>query len=133
MTPIAARLVRLSFIYLVLGSTIGAAALVSKATGIWLWAIALRPLHGEMLLYGWFVHIIMGVATWILPRPQRQKPAALLTSAAVVLNAGIFVASAGRLAAVPEIHLAGRAFIAGAILLFALYIWPRVNYALRRA
>src|ERR1041384_2259329 len=57
-----------ALLYLGAGFTLGALLLVNKgsgfAPGLWRWL----PVHFELLLIGWFVQLVMGVAYWIFPR-----------------------------------------------------------------
>ena len=102
-------LVRASLVHLVLGFTLGAVLLASKAVplapGLW----ALRPLHVELLLFGFVVQLAFGVALWILPRPAAARPEAWGWAAGGLLNAGVWLAGLGGALGLGALALAGRA------------------------
>ena len=60
--------VRAAYFNLLLGFTLGALILANKGMflhpAIWGWL----PAHIELLLVGWIVQLVMGVAFWIAPR-----------------------------------------------------------------
>lgn len=128
MPRVSAWFVRASLCHLVFGFTVGALLLADKgapfAPALW----ALRPAHAEVLLMGWMVQLVMGVAAWIFPRfavrraPQRSAVTAWL--AFVLLNAGVVcVALGGGWAAV------GRLGEIGAAASFVAHLWGRVSPA----
>lgn len=123
-------LVRASFVYLLLGFTVGALLLSHKGLpfhpALWGWL----PTHIEFLLMGWIVQLTMGVAFWILPRywekPHRPNEI-YATFAFAALNLGIWLVvlgttfRAGRWAL-----LTGRLVETTAIILFILHAWKRI-------
>lgn len=123
-------LIRISFLYLLVGMVIGAALLINKAYSlnpdIWL----LLPIHIELLIFGWVIQFTMGTAYWILPRylggssRGNSKLAGLMV---VLLNAGITVVIVDRLASlVLPLALFGRILEATAIILFIALHWQRI-------
>ncbi|HET6528573.1 MAG TPA: hypothetical protein VFG39_07450, partial [Balneolaceae bacterium] len=91
--PVQSRwMVRLSFIYLLTGVTLGAVMLVNKTFPlhpvIWL----LLPVHIQLLIWGWIIQFTLGTAYWILPRllegPARGNPF-LSWGIVLALNTGI--------------------------------------------
>ena len=94
-------------------------------------AWSLLPAHIELLLIGWTIQLILGVAFWILPRfsraPARGKERMAWISY-FMINAGIwadiFSPLFQNLAWLP---LLGRSLEVGAALVFALYAWPRIK------
>ena len=141
MPPTSMWIVRLAFVYLVAGTTIGGIILAGKGialpSAIWL----LRPFHIEFLLFGWMVQLAFGVATWILPRIPARYSMRPVVAAAILLNAGIWMVggagvvpfepvSAGAVAAATIrmwMVVIGRLLETGAFALFAYHIWPRVR------
>lgn len=128
MPRVSAWFVRASLCHLVSGFTVGALLLADKgvpfAPSLW----ALRSAHVEVLLMGWMVQLVMGVAVWIFPRfalrraPQRSAVTAWLAFA--LLNAGVVcVAFGGGWAA------AGRLAEIGAAVSFVAHLWGRVSPA----
>jgi hypothetical protein len=116
-------LVRAALLHLAGGFLIGAVLLadrgVSFAPALW----SLRPLHVEMLLVGWTMQLVMGVAIWIFPRfalrqaPRRSAVTAWLVL--ILLNGGVALVGAGAV-------VAGRLLEAAAAGSFALHLWRRV-------
>lgn len=129
MPRVSAWFVRASLCHLLFGFTVGAVLLADKGLPF---ALApgegLRGAHVEVLLIGWVVQLVMGVAVWIFPRfavrrgPQRSAVTAWL--AFVLLNAGVvLVCVGGSLAA------AGRLAEIGAAASFVAHLWGRVSPA----
>ncbi len=91
----------------------------------------LMPAHGELLLVGWVLQLIMGVAYWILPRfsrPPARGNVAAVGLAFVLLNAGVVLSSLGAALAAPAyVVMTGRGGEALAALAFAFNAWPRVK------
>ena len=68
MERITVFMVKTSLMYFVTGFLLGAAMLITKGLGyIWLTAVFM-PTHSHLLLVGWLVQFVMGIAYWILPR-----------------------------------------------------------------
>ncbi|MGH7521214.1 MAG: hypothetical protein ACREMI_08030 [Gemmatimonadales bacterium] len=127
----SAWFVRGSLCHLVGGFTLGALLLTGKGIplGSGLWALgALRGAHIEMLLVGWMIQLVMGVAVWIFPRfavrraPQRSATTAWLAFA--LLNAGVVLVTLGGI-----LVAAGRLVEIGAAASFAAHLWGRVSPA----
>ena len=97
MPRLSVWLVRTSLVYFGVGITLGAVLLAGRlADGPWV--TRLRPLHAELLLYGWTLQLIMGVAYWILPRFRtgtERGNQALPWAAYWLLNIGVLLASLG--------------------------------------
>ena len=128
MPRVSAWFVRGSLCHLVGGFTLGALLLTGKGiplgSGLW----ALRGAHIEMLLVGWMIQLVMGVAIWIFPRfavrraPQLSARTAWLAFA--LLNAGVVLVSLGG-----SLVGAGRLVEIGAAASFAAHLWGRVSPA----
>lgn len=125
MPRVSAWFIRASLCHLVAGFAIGALLLASKglslATGVW----TLRAVHIEMLLVGWIIQLVMGVAVWIFPRvglrraPQRSVVSAWV--AFTLLNSGVLLVSLG-----PSLFAVGRLLEVAAAASFATHLWGRV-------
>jgi hypothetical protein len=125
---VSAWFVRASLCHLVGGFTLGALLLAGKGirlgSGLW----TLRGAHIEMLLVGWVIQLVMGVAVWIFPRfavrraPQRSATTAWLAFA--LLNAGVVLVSLGGI-----LVGVGRLVEIGAATSFAAHLWGRVSPA----
>jgi len=123
-------LVRLSLLWLVTGAVAGALMLAGKALPALAWSLALRPAHQDIMVAGWMLQLVLGVAFWILPRlPERSRtegtPRVLV--AAVLLNLGALTAAWAGVAGRPGPAAAGRAAQLLAVLLFASVLWRRVR------
>ncbi|HLZ45083.1 MAG TPA: hypothetical protein VKQ05_05325 [Gemmatimonadales bacterium] len=128
MPRVSAWFIRASLCHLLGGFTLGALLLASKgvslAPGVW----SLRRVHIEMLLVGWIIQLVMGVAIWIFPRfvlrsaPRRSVVTAWLAFA--LLNSGVILVTLGA-----SFVALGRIVEAGAALSFAAHLWGRVSPA----
>jgi hypothetical protein len=129
MPLVSAWFVRASLCHLVGGFFLGAYLLTSKggALGGAAAPAALRGVHIEMLLVGWLIQLVMGVAIWIFPRfAVRQSPHRSAVTAWLafgLLNAGVFVAG------LSGVVLAGRLLEIAAAAAFAAHLWRRVSPA----
>jgi heme/copper-type cytochrome/quinol oxidase subunit 1 len=121
--------IRASLVYLVLGFTWGALMLFHKGIPLHPLVWRLFPSHIELVLFGWTVQLVIGVAYWILPRypqpPKRGRPGPVWF-AFWSLNLGICLTLVG-------LFSPGAAWIGpasslakfGSILAFAVHAWPR--------
>jgi len=128
MPRVSAWFVRASLVHLMAGFCIGAVLLAGKGIPLGFDPWSLRAVHIEMLLVGWMIQLVMGVAIWIFPRfvlhraPQRSAVTAWLAFA--LLNAGVLLAGLGG-----SLLAAGRATEIGAAASFAVHLWGRVSPA----
>jgi len=130
MPPASVGLIRLALLYLVAGTVIGALMLMGKVFPPLSWTLALRPAHQDLLIAGWLLQLVFGVAFWILPRlPERSRDEGTprLVAAAVLLNAGAVLGAAGGVLGRPALAAAGRVLQLAAALLFASLAWRRVR------
>ena len=128
MPRVSAWFVRAALCHLVVGFTVGALLLADKgvpsAPGLWI----LRAAHVEVLLMGWMVQLVMGVAVWILPRfavrraPQRSVVTAWLAFA--LLNGGVLCVALGG-----GWVMVGRLAEIAAAVSFVAHLWGRVSPA----
>jgi hypothetical protein len=94
MPRVSRWMIKAALIYFGLGITLGAYLLLQKATlndpDVW----QVLPYHIEVMVFGWILQFVMGVAYWMLPRfvegPPRG-PAWHSWLMAVLLNAGILL------------------------------------------
>lgn len=123
----AVHIVRLSLVYLLIGSTMGAIMLLDRAFQIaeFIWWV--RPFHIELLFFGWFVHLAFGVASWILPRTQGSPSVRVLAAAVVTLNVGILAVGMGQMLAMDGLAFVGRLTEMIGVIVFAVYVWPRIR------
>jgi hypothetical protein len=137
MPPLVRRYIKTSFAFLMLGLVLGAWIIVGEfVVGRYpprLWITA----HVHLLLVGFMLMIVMGVATWMFPRPAREdaryRPELaeavywIMTIATAVrataeLTGPYWPVAAPRLV----IAAAGLGQLAGAAL-FAANMWPRIR------
>lgn len=124
-------LVRTSLVYFALGVTLGAVLLAGRELADGPWVAQIRPLHAELLLYGWTLQLIMGVAYWILPRfrsgTERGHPL-LPWAAYLLLNTGVLLAALGTApGAGPSVILPGRILEILAAAAFVSHALPRIK------
>lgn len=130
MPRLSAWMIRFSLLCLLLGSAAGA-LLLGEAAPAQSRMLQLRAAHLDLMLFGWLVQFVLGVAHWIFPRhatPPERGPVAPAWSAFVVFQGGLVLALAG--SAAPTLHAlapAGRMLLAGASLLFLLLLFPRIK------
>ena len=137
MTPLVRRYVKTSFVFLVAGLLLGGWIVVGEfVMGRYPPRLFITA-HVHLLLVGFMLMLVMGVATWMFPRPARDdaryRPElaeavywimtlATLVRAAAELTAPYWLAAPPRLA----IALGGLGQIAAAAL-FVVNMWPRVR------
>ena len=125
-------MIKTAFIWLVLGFTFGALMLSIKGRPWWPGVWRFKPVHIDMLLFGWLVQFIMGVGYWIFPRyrGQRGRPAAAW-GAFVTLNLGLLLELYIPLSKTS--HLAqwltplSLVLFGLAALSFIVHAWPRIR------
>lgn len=137
MPPLVRRYVKTSFVFLLLGLALGGWIQVNQFLGSHYPPRIHITAHVHLLLVGFVLMLIMGVATWMFPRParddRRYRPALaeavywLLTTATVARAAGELAAG---LSGAPGwrllLTLGGLGQLAGGIL-FAVNMWPRIR------
>ena len=132
MPRLSAWMIRSSLFALLLGSAAGA-LLLSRAAPARSLALTpqLRAMHLDLILFGWLVQFVLGVAHWILPRyairPERG-PALPAWTAFGLFQGGLVLCLVG--AAAPALHAlapAGRILLTGGALLFLFLLFPRVK------
>src|SRR5215470_1442918 len=137
LTPLVRRYVKTSFVFLLVGLLVGAYIVVGQ------FVLGMYPphlhvtAHVHLLLVGFVLMIVMGVATWMFPRPARDdaryrpelaEAVYWVMTAATALRAAaeIAVALTGALGLRWLIALGGLGQLAGA-LLFVVNMWRRVR------
>ncbi len=120
--------IRASLIYLLVGFSLGALILAQKGrpydANVWL----LLPVHIEVLLVGWLLQLVLGMAFWIFPRfgagAARGRERWIWVSF-VLLNLGILLVALQLW--LPVAALAGRLAEAAGILIYIAGSWRRVK------
>lgn len=122
---------RAALVYLGLGFTFGALMLADKGVPFAPWLLQLLPLHIEVLLFGWTVQMVMGVAFWIMPKfggGTSRGREWFAWAAFGLLNTGVWLAGAGPLSGLPAVvALGGRLCEVSAAACFVVHAWPRVK------
>lgn len=129
--PVISRwMIRSSFVYLLLGTLLGAVMLVHKAFPLHPAVWQLLPVHIEITIFGWIIQLTLGTGYWMLPRflesPQRGKklPAILMV---VFLNLGIiFVVIHYLFQTTLPLSQVGRSFELVSVILFISLHWNRI-------
>ncbi len=122
-------LIRAALLHFLSGALMGSAYLCFKAEGWFAWSVSHLPVHVEVMLVGWMVQLVIGVAYWILPRPAdepRDAHAPVMWAVFGLINAGVLIAALGGDPLFPAwTGLAGRVMEVAAAALFALHAWNR--------
>ena len=73
MTPLVRRYIKTSFVFLVAGLLLGGYILVGEfVAGVYPPRLVVTA-HVHLLLVGFMLMLVMGVATWMFPRPARAE------------------------------------------------------------
>lgn len=130
MPKVSIWMIRMSFLYLAFGISIGALLLISKSLQITSFAWNLLPIHIEFLIIGWIIQFTLGTAYWILPRYLKTKdrgktlPAIMMV---ILLNAGILLMVISEaFPNYPSWGMIGRSFQLLAVVLFIKLHWQRI-------
>jgi cbb3-type cytochrome oxidase subunit 1 len=135
--PLVRRYVKTSFVFLVLGLLLGGWIIVAQFV---LRAYPPRlhiTAHVHLLLVGFVLMVVMGVATWMFPRPAREDTRyhpglaeavywIMTIATAVRAVAEILTPWPGMSFLSPAIALGGLGQLAGAML-FVVNMWRRVR------
>lgn len=123
-------LVRASLIHMGIGFLFGALILHHKGIPIYDWSWRLLNPHIELMIFGWTIQFVMGIAFWILPRfsgDQRYGKVYLGWGSFILLNSGIVMTASGTWFTQNLLALAGRMCTLGGVVLFVILIWPRIK------
>jgi hypothetical protein len=133
MPSVSVWFIRSALLYLLAGYSIGALLLTAKGVGVpaplvvWRWL----PVHFELLLVGWLVQLVMGVAYWIFPRigmtPQARGREGLAWLALALLNGGLWLDCFGTLRQESFFSVAGRIAEVLSAACLAATIWARTR------
>jgi heme/copper-type cytochrome/quinol oxidase subunit 1 len=130
--------IKTSLCFFAVGMGLGAYLLVGRELNVGVRHPYLTTAHVHLLLVGGVLHMIMGVAYWMFPRPAQGLPTRYRPGLAVVnyalVTAGTALRAAGEIATgftgrgdLGPLILAGAAGQLAGALLFVLNIWPRVR------
>jgi cbb3-type cytochrome oxidase subunit 1 len=136
-TPLVRRYIKTSFAFLVVGLMLGAYLIVAQF-GVGAYPPRLLvTAHVHLLLVGFMLMIVMGVATWMFPRPAREdtryRPE-LAVAVYWLMALSTALRAVGELAlAYTGVHPLGWLIAAGGLgqvtgaLLFVANMWSRVR------
>lgn len=129
MPPISIWLLRLAFSALVAGALLGGWLLGSEPWSS-AWLTRIRAAHIHLMLFGWLMPFVLGVAYWILPRhgtAEERGPAKRGVISGVLIGAGALSGLAGAMAGSGALSRGGTLVeILGIALLLSL-LWPRIK------
>jgi len=137
MTPLVRRYIKTSFVFLLAGLLLGAWIIVSEFVGGHYPPRLFITAHVHLLLVGFMLMMVMGVATWMFPRPARDDTAyrtELAEAVYWIMSLATALRAAGELLAgfspSPALRLliaaGGLGQVLGA-LLFVFNMWRRVR------
>lgn len=129
MPRLSVWMVRSSLVALVLGALAGG-LLLGAAPLVTMPGLALRQMHLDLMLFGWLVQFVLGVAYWMLPRylvqPERG-PVHVAWGAFALFQGGLLIAVAGDASLAGGLAPAGRMLLSGATLVFLAILWGRAR------
>lgn len=129
MPKLSVWMLRSAFVALLAGTALGALLLATEPRYDTTRA-ALREVHLTLLLFGWLVQFVLGVAYWMLPRfphaPERGPGWAGWVAFAAFVG-GLGLALLGLLLSINGLAPAGKLLLAGASFAFVLLLWGRAK------
>ena len=137
MTPLVRRYIKTSFVFLVLGLALGAYLIVAQfGVGAYPPRLVVTA-HLHLLLVGFMLLIVMGVATWMFPRPARDDPRYrpelaeavywIMTVSTCLRALAEILAGYTDSAALRVLVALGGLGQTGGVLLFVVNMWTRVR------
>ena len=137
MPPLVRRYIKTSFVFLVTGLVLGGYILVSEFVfGAYPPRLFITA-HVHLLLMGFMLMIVMGVATWMFPRPARDDPGYrpglaeavywLMTGGTALRSAAEILGDVSGARALRLVIVAGGLAQLAAAGLFVLNMWRRVR------
>jgi hypothetical protein len=137
MYPQARIFIRTALVYLGAALLLGSLLLANQGLHLFEGAGALQPVFYHLLMVGWMVQFICGVALWLFPVVSRSRPRGderLGWAAYATLNGGLLIRSiAEPLHSWQPQEWSGGALLVAALLqalgvwLLVLALWPRVR------
>lgn len=130
MPPVSMLFLRTGLVMLVAGVGLGTLGLAQPdwMTPGW------RTSHTHLLLVGWLMNTVIGVAWWMFPRiPGTMAPAPVVVAGWAALNGGLLLRVSvelfgdGMMVAPPPVRWTSALLQFGGILLLAALMWRRVR------
>jgi heme/copper-type cytochrome/quinol oxidase subunit 1 len=131
MPKLSVWLLRAALIHMGIGFFFGAMILQHKGIPIYDLAWKLLNPHIELMVFGWTMQFVMGVAFFALPRfsgrESRYGATYLGWWSFVLLNIGVTVTAAARWFGIGGYALCGRVLVTLGVLLYVMMMWSRVK------
>lgn len=131
MPKLSVWMVRASLIHIGVAFLFGALILHHKGIPIYDWTWRLLSPHIELMIFGWTMQLVMGIAFFILPRfsqrKQRYGAEYLGWWSFYLLNGGVFVTILAQWFSLERMALSGRLLIVLSVTAYVMMIWPRVK------
>lgn len=130
MPKLSVWMVRAALIHMGIGFFFGSLILHHKGIPIYDWTWKLLNPHIEVMIFGWTMQFVMGMAFWILPRfsvEPRYGNARLGWWSFILLNGSILLAAVGGWFSNNPLSLVGRLGMLVAVVLFVILMYPRVK------
>jgi small-conductance mechanosensitive channel len=114
-----------------IGFLFGSLLLHHKGIPLYIWIWQLRDPHIEMMIFGWTIQFVMGIAFFILPRfserNTRYGAEHLGWWSFYLINAGVALTALADWYSHDALALIGRILVFSAIVSFSIMIYPRVK------
>ena len=131
MPKLSVWLVRASLIHMGIGFLFGAMILHHKGVALFDWTWRLLTLHTELMIFGWVMQLVMGVAFFTLPRfsqkPNRYGAVTLGWVSFFWLNGGAIITAVAQWREMQTYVFIGRLLVLSAVVAYVVMIWPRVK------
>jgi hypothetical protein len=130
MPKLSVWMVRASLIYMGIGFVFGGLILYQKGALDAPWAWLYFNAHADVMVYGWTVQFVMGMAIWILPRfpiVNRYGKIYLGWWSFGLLNGGLLLSTMDVWLRYAPLLSIGRLCNLAAVVTFVVMMWPRVK------
>lgn len=131
MPKLSVWMIRSALIYMGIGFLFGAMLLSHKGIPLFSWTWRLIFLHVELMIFGWTMQFVMGIAFFILPRfskrANRYGAEYLGWWSFYLLNSGVILTLFAHWYLSNILILIGRLLVLLAIGAFIAMIWERVK------
>lgn len=131
MPKLSVWMIRASLIYMGIGFLFGSLILHHKGIPIYPWTWKLLNPHIEIMIFGWTIQLVMGVAFAILPRFSDRENCYGAENLAwlsfYLINAGVALTAIADWHVLNRLAFVGRLLILFAIVMFTIMIFPRVK------